>query len=370
MVEIEDTGIGIAAENHERIFERFFQTNQIRTQSTGGIGLFLSKNFIELHGGTIELESELGQGSCFRVLVPAKGKIKDEKKIAEDSSIPSSEIEIHEQDKLKKPEESEARNVEIGNKAKTVLIVEDDSELNDFIVSGLSSEFNVVGAFNGREGLDAARKINPDIIITDIMMPEMDGITLCKLLRKDLATSHVPVVFLTAKTMYEDEIEGLKFGAVDYIHKPFNLVSLKLKINNILENRQNIHERLRTVQIMEPDYIELSSLDETFLSDAVNAVNKYLDDSSFDVEKFSEVIGISPNQVYRKIKALTGQTAKEFIRNQRLKTASTLLLQKKRTISEIIYMVGFSSPSYFTRCFREHYGCTPKEFIEKDGQVS
>lgn len=371
IVEVEDTGIGIAQEHSERVFERFFQAHPKHTQSTGGIGLYLSKAFIELHGGEIQLESELGKGSCFRIIIPL-----NQQHIVQD---------YEENPAVSKITAPQAENVIIPNpqgedrtlpyteshsgKSARVLIVEDDSELNDFIVSGLAPDFDVIGTFNGREGLDAARKFYPDIIITDIMMPEIDGIELCNLIRKDLITSHIPVIFLTAKTMRDDEILGLKIGAIDYIYKPFNMVTLKLKIQNILENRKTIHEKIRADQLMEPEYIELSSLDEKFLKDAVNAVNDYLDDPTFDVEKFSDVIGISANQAYRKIKALTGQTAKEFIRNQRLKTASSLFLQKKRSISEIIYMVGFSSPSYFTRCFREYYGCTPKEYIENNGEM-
>ncbi len=364
VVEIEDNGIGISEDHKNLVYERFFQEERKHTLSTGGIGLFLSKAFIELHGGEIQLESEPGKGSCFRVIVPADheilefgpGEMEKEKAGALLSAI-STETS---------PAAFTGARV---NSSVQVLIVEDDSELNEFMIAGLSPDFKVAGAFNGREGLETARKLNPDIIITDIMMPEMDGIELCRMLRKDLATSHIPVVFLTAKAMQEDEIKGLEMGAVDYIYKPFNLVALKLKIQNILDNRRNIHERIRADQLLQPEYIELPSLDEKFLKDAVNAVNKFLDDPSFDVEKFSREIGISPNQAYRKIKALTGQTAKEFIRNQRLKTSANLLLQKKRSISEIIYMVGFSSPSYFTRCFKENYGCTPKEFIENGGKV-
>ncbi len=372
MLEVEDTGIGIAAEHMESVFERFFQAHTKHTQSTGGIGLYLSRAFIELHGGEIKLESEPGKGSCFKVIIPLDKEDPqiniEELKTAEvepDTTVNADVLQGMGLNNESLPDFTNARV----NSAVQVLIVEDDHELNEFIVSGLTSDFKVAGAFNGQEGLEVARKMNPDIIITDIMMPEMDGIELCKILRKDLATSHIPVVFLTAKTMHEDEIKGLEIGAVDYIYKPFNLVSLKLKIQNILENRKRIQGRIRADQIMQPEYIELGSLDENFLKDAVDAVNKYLDDPSFDVEKFSHEIGISANQAYRKMKALTGQTAKEFIRNQRLKTSATLLLQKKRSISEIIYMVGFSTPSYFTRCFKENYGCTPKEFIERNGNI-
>jgi len=372
VVEVEDTGIGIDEKYHEKVFERFFQVNQKQTQSTGGIGLYLSRAFVELHRGNIELESEPGKGSCFRVLIPVDGEAHKSGYMqgakAEEKSITTSGVTAMSGESTW-DQALILSNRDRDRKLPMILIVEDDSELIDFIISGLSSEFNLTGTFNGQEGLEFARKLNPDIIISDIMMPEMDGIEMITLLRKDLVTSHIPVIFLTAKTMREDEITGLKVGAVDYIYKPFNLEALKLKILNILENRRTIHEKFRTSQLLEPEHIELSSLDEKFLKDAVDTVNRFLDDHSLDVDKFSYEMGISANQAYRKLKALTGQTAKEFIRNQRLKTSASLLLQKKRSISEIIYMVGFSSPSYFTKCFKEYYGCTPKEYIEWEGKT-
>ncbi len=366
-IEIEDDGIGISEDDQKRVFERFYQTHQKTTQSTGGIGLYISQTFIEQHGGYIKLNSELGKGSCFKVVIPTNSdKIKDEQatiiKESEYQSEPETTISqsIEQEDSKSKRKATDRFNV---------LIVEDNSDLNEFIVSGLSKDYNVTGVFNGKEGFEQARLQTPNIIITDIMMPEMDGFELCRLLRNDLSTSHIPVIFLTAKTLREDEIKGLKLGAVDYIYKPFSLTTLNLKIHNVLNNQKNIHEKIRTEKILEPEKIELSSLDEELLINAVKAVDDHLDDPNFDVDRFSEVIGLSANQAYRKIKALTGQTAKEFIRNQRLKTAASLLLQKKRSISEIIYMVGFSSPSYFSRCFKEFYKCTPKEYIAKDGNI-
>ncbi len=370
VIEVEDTGIGIAEEDLQRIFERFFQTHQKRTHSTGGIGLYLSKMFIEQHGGNIVCESSLGIGSIFRVEIPAnakdsypeleEGETETMDEMPDREVVPVSPIDL---------EVNLNKNENTSSTRYKVLIVEDDNDLNDFIVTGLSADFEVTGVFNGNQGFEKAKEMDPDIIITDIMMPEMNGFEMCEALRKDIATSHIPVIFLTAKTMREYEIKGLNLGAVDYIHKPFSLVALKLKVNNFLANRKQIHNRIRTEQLLEPETIELSSLDEQLLKDAVAAVNKFLDDPTFDVEKFSMEIGVSANQAYRKIKALTGQTAKEFIRNQRLKTAASLLLQKKRSIAEIIYMVGFSSPSYFTRCFKEYYNCTPKEYIARGGKV-
>jgi signal transduction histidine kinase/ligand-binding sensor domain-containing protein/DNA-binding response OmpR family regulator len=369
IIEVEDMGIGIPPEHLGKIFDRFYQVNEKRTQSTGGIGLFLSKALVEQHGGVIEVESEPGKGSCFKVIVPL-GLDNPEALGCSQENEKSEKVHgeaLAENMRENFGEETGHEN-QTGKRKPKILIVEDDVDLNKFIFSGLTTDFSIKNTFNGREGLEMARKYAPDLIVTDIMMPELDGFELCKTLRRDLNTSHIPVVFLTAKTMREDEVKGLKLGAVDYIYKPFSLVSLKLKIRNILEQRNNIMEKFRADQILEPEEIKLSSLDETFLKQVAEAVNKYLDNPSFDVEKLSQEVGLSSHQVYRKIKALTGQTAKEFIRTQRLKTAASLLLQEKRSISEIIYMVGFSSPSYFARCFRDLYGCTPSEYIEQENQ--
>lgn len=367
-VEIHDNGIGIKPEHQKLIFDRFYQVNEKRTQSTGGIGLYLSKTFVEQHHGVIEVESEPGQGSTFRFWMPMDlGTLVD----VTQQNYPKPEVELPESEETPANEkvltviEPEEAAPETDDRP-TVLLVEDDSDLVSFVTDGLSELFNVSSVRNGKEGLEMAQKLTPDIIVSDIMMPEMDGFEMGKLLRNDLETSHIPLVFLTAKTMREDEIEGLRIGAVDYIYKPFNMVTLRLKLLNILESRGTAKEKFRASELLEPEKITLSSLDEEFLRNAVAVVDKYTDDPNLDVEKLSEHLSLSSNQTYRKIKALTGYTAKEFIRVQRLKIAAQLLMQKKRTISEIIYMVGFSSPSYFSRCFKEQYGCTPSEFIERE----
>lgn len=367
VIEVQDSGVGIAKEYQEKIFERFFQVKQMRTQSTGGIGLFMAKAMIEQHGGSIELDSEEGKGSCFRLVLPLNSELaakaeKSEKWKPEDSITT-----------LVQPEDATFENIlhdnslSASDKSKPqVLVVEDDADLKEFLCTGLSKHFSVECADNGKEALEKIEGNTPDLILSDVMMPEMDGFELCTQLRNDLSYSHIPVIFLTAKTMQEDQIKGLKLGAVDYIYKPFNMVSLSLKIYNLLNLQKQKQERLRTEQILEPEHIELSSLDEEFLKAAVQSVQNNLDNTEFDVEAFSAELKVSANQAYRKIKALTGQTANEFIRTQRLKVASGLLVQKKRSISEVIYMVGFTSPSYFSRCFKDFYGCTPKEYIEKN----
>ncbi|WP_321290299.1 two-component regulator propeller domain-containing protein [uncultured Sunxiuqinia sp.] len=363
VIEVEDSGIGIANEHKEKIFDRFYQINQIRTQSTGGIGLYMAKALVEQHGGKIVVESELGKGSCFKLSIPVDPNLV---KNPLQGAQPLETEKSDEKAMLLDNSEMGADSLDTNGKKPVILIVEDDGDLNDFLVSGLESEFKIIRAFNGKEALELAKKEIPDLILTDVMMPEMDGFEFCRIVRKNINISHIPVVFLTAKTMQEDEVKGLKLGAVDYIYKPFNLVALKLKIHNILHSQKQMQDRLRTEQILKPETVELSSLDEIFLKEAVESVQNNLDNPKFDVEAFSNELKVSPNQVYRKIKALTGQTAKEFIRNQRLKIAADLFLQHKRSISEVIYMVGFTSPSYFTRCFKEFYGCTPKEYIERN----
>jgi signal transduction histidine kinase/ligand-binding sensor domain-containing protein/DNA-binding response OmpR family regulator len=363
-IEIEDTGIGIPEDKLSEIFERFYQTNQRGAQSIGGIGLYLSKNFVELHDGNITVESVLDIGTIFKISIPQY--------IGNSSTGPKNRIksvDINEENqRIKNDSEEMIESIydekQTGNRSRAyVLLVEDDLDMNDFISSSLNPHFKVKIAYNGKAGIEAAKRFMPDVIVTDIMMPEMDGIEMVKQLQQDVNTSHIPIIFLTAKTTRENEQEGLQSGAVDYVYKPFSMSSLKLKIFNILKNRDTMHLSFQRSHVLEPKVEELTSLDEKFLSDVMSVFEKNIDNSDFDVEKLSSELGLSSNQTYRKIKALTGQTAKEFIRTQRLKIASKLLSQKKRTVSEIIYMVGFSNPSYFSRCFKDFYGCTPSEYI-------
>ncbi len=361
-IKVDDNGIGIPEKEQEKVFERFYQTHQKQTNNTGGIGLYLAKKLTELHGGNIELKSELNKGSCFTVTLPFKAAVQKDESVT---------VFSHTEIKDVLPVsgnngEIETLSTDTSNYEYTILMIEDDPELNKYIYNALSKNYNVISCLNGKEGYDQAIATIPDLIISDVMMPEMDGFEMGKALKSNISTSHIPILFLTAKSSASEQIKGLQLGAVDYILKPFSMEALNLKITNTIAFRENIHKKLKTEKLLEPDKIELSSLDDQLIKDSVEAINNNLDDPSFDVEKFSEIIGLSSNQAYRKIKALTGQTVKEFIRNQRLKTAASLLLQNKRSISEIIYMVGFSSPSYFSKCFKEYYNCTPKQYIAKN----
>ncbi|WP_010527241.1 hybrid sensor histidine kinase/response regulator transcription factor [Thermophagus xiamenensis] len=375
-IEVIDNGIGISVDQQDRIFESFYQIPRHGTQTTGGIGLYLSKLFVEQHGGCIEVDSEPGKGSCFRIILPINPKNKTQYLRTDNNPAycqnenNSSSIFLQEQEGTNPETDSNWSESAASNEGKAeILLVEDDIDMRNFIKNGLSDFFNIYVAQNGKEAYELARKNPPDIIISDVMMPKMDGFELARLLRSDIDTSHIPLVFLTAKTLREDEIEGLRLGAVDYIYKPFNMVSLRLKLINIIKTRGENREKFRTSKLLEPEKITLSSLDEEFLKKAVKVIDENVDDPDLDVEKLSEKLSLTPNQTYRKIKALTGFTAKEFIRVQRLKIAANLLAQNKRSISEIIYMVGFSSPSYFSRCFKEQYNCTPSEYVKLHGKI-
>ncbi len=359
VIEIEDQGIGISEENKQFIFDRFFQANQNFENSTGGIGLYIAKTIVEKHGGEIRFDSRLNQGTKFVITLPIDTRI-----LIEHQNQPEVSEEI--QDENQSDNEIALDTPVDEKEKKVVLVVEDDVDLNNFISKGLSSSYKTIKCFNGDQALEYALNNNVDIVISDIMMPIMDGFELCRKLNSNLSTSHIPLIFLTARSNQKAELEGLQLGALDYIHKPFNLTSLHLKVKNILEKKEEEHKIIKDRISIEPEGYELSSLDEQFLKKAVEILDENIEDEKFDVNRFADEMGMSYNMMYRKLKALTGETAVEFIRSYRLKTAAKLLIQKKRTITEINYMVGFSSPSYFAKSFKKMFGCTPTEYIDKN----
>ncbi len=360
-VEVNDNGIGIAKEYQERVFERFFQINQIQTQSTGGVGLYMVKELINMLQGKVELYSEPNEGSSFRIELPVKpdnNEVSDEVKTY--SLVENETISFHDQEAI--PCNNEAHRM------LKIMIIEDDIELNKFIAAELSRNFEVKRTFNGKEALQELHSFIPDLILSDVLMPEMGGFEFAKELAKDKNFASTPVIFLTAKNTPEDEIKGFKLGAIDYINKPFDIGSLQIKIKNILSNRQKEKESIRTEHLLTPEDIKLPSANEIFLTNAVEAINRNISNVDYDVEKFSNDMNMSQNQLYRRLKALTGQTAKDFIRSQRLKVAADLLMQESREVSEVVYLVGFASPSYFSRCFKDYYGCSPTEYIKKNSK--
>ncbi|MDR1756442.1 MAG: helix-turn-helix domain-containing protein [Culturomica sp.] len=336
-IRVEDTGAGIPAENRPHIFNRFFQSAHSSEITGTGIGLSITKSFVELMEGSIEVESEPGKGSTFSVRLPVR------------TEAPA--IAAPERD----PEEKNRQN-------KYLLVVDDNGDIRSFIKNHFKTSFSVLEAANGREGFETAVACIPDIIIADMLMPEMNGREMCLKLRKDERTAHIPIVMLTAITSKEEELKSLLTGIDDYITKPFDIHILGTKIENLLQIRNSLREKIKSDLIMQPSEIAWDSPNEKFLKKAVDVVEKFMDDPELDIEKFSEEMGVSRMQLYRKFEAIANMTVKEFIRGIRLKRAVQLLKQGESTVSEIAWSVGFKDLSYFRKCFKEEFGMTPTEY--------
>jgi signal transduction histidine kinase/ligand-binding sensor domain-containing protein/DNA-binding response OmpR family regulator len=342
-ISVKDTGKGISETNLQKIFNRFEQENNQQRNIGSGIGLSLTQEFVKLMNGEITVKSKEGKGASFKVRLP----------LLQDSDINTEKDEDKTNDKI------------MSENRKILLLVEDNADVREYAASNFRSEYKVIEAENGKTGFDLAAEYVPDIIVTDLLMPVMNGDVLCRKLKKDERTSHIPVILLTAVSSKESEIDSLKAGVDDYITKPFDINILKLKIDNLLSLRDSLREKYRNDFLMHPTPVSLVSPDEKFLKKAVDIIEKNIDNPDFDIETFSAEIGASRMQLYRKMKALTNMTVKEFIRDIRIKRAAQMLEQNKLTVSEIVYKVGFIDMPYFRKCFREQYGCSPTEYAAK-----
>ncbi len=357
-IAVKDTGIGISESNLEKIFTRFFQVGEGAAQTGTGIGLALTKELVKLHNGKLFVTSKPGKGSRFSVQLPYEDLYHPE--IAE----PISSAGQKEQEQVVSiPEEHMSEQIAAGQKI--MLLVDDNADVRYFVKSHFSGSYQVLEAGNGVEGWDIALKTIPDIIISDVMMPDMDGFEFCRKIRKDERTSHIPILLLTALGSREHEIEGLSYGADDYITKPFDLVILQTKVENILSVRQSLKQKYTGEILLQPRNVVLSSPDERFLQKAILVVENNIADPDLDIERFASEIGVSRMQLYRKLNALTEMTVKEFVRNIRLKRAAQLLVQKKLNISEVAYAVGFKDLSHFRKCFKQEFGMSASEYVDK-----
>jgi DNA-binding response OmpR family regulator len=245
--------------------------------------------------------------------------------------------------------------------------VEDNAEVRRYIKGALEPLYTVKEAVNGREGIDRAREIIPDLIISDIMMPEVDGCELCKTLKTDIKTSHVPIILLTAKASEENIIEGLETGADDYITKPFNTTILCTRIKNLIDLRRHIQEKIQRQMMMQPAEIQVSSMDQTFIKEVQTAIEKNLSEPEFNVDQLGKTLYMSRATLYRKIQALTGESPRDFIRSYRLKRGAQLLKAHFGNVTEVAFEVGFSSTAYFTKCFKEKFHQLPHAFQAAEG---
>ncbi len=359
-ITVKDSGIGIEQSNLEKIFNRFFQVDDNSTQTGTGIGLALTKELVKLHNGKIFVTSKPGKSSKFTVQLPYD-EIKTIDSV-EDGSLSESAGEH-----LAGALPDELTNEQTTGGQKIMLIVDDNADVRYFIKSHFSAGFQIVEAKDGVEGWNIALKTIPNIIISDVMMPDMDGFEFCRKIRKDERTSHIPILLLTALGSREHEIEGLSQGADDYITKPFDLVILQTKVENILSVRQSLKQKYSGEMMLQPRNILLSSPDERFLQKAIDVVENNISDPDLDIDRFAAEIGVSRMQLYRKLHALTEMTVKEFIRSIRLKRAAQLLVQKKMNVSEVAYAVGFRDLSHFRKCFRQEFNMSATEYLEKNG---
>lgn len=347
-IKVTDEGIGISSKNLDRIFTRFYNNKNHEGSESNGIGLSLVKELVELHHGTIHVSSKVNKGSTFTVTLPIDKESYSESELAKAT--------------LQQENESENSNKEESSDNPTLLIVDDNEELLHLMKGIFMKNYRVFIAGNGQEGLNVLKEASPDIIICDVMMPQMDGLEFCRILKGDFNTSHIPVLMLTAKNTAEDQIECYKAGADGYIAKPFELKILHARIENLLKSCQLRRQKFRTDTEINISSLEYQSNDEQFLEKAIQCIEKHLAEPDFDIVVFASELNVSKSTLNRKMKAMAGLTPLEFIRNIRLKHACMLLKKPSVNISEVAYAVGFTNPKYFAKCFKEEFNMTPSEY--------
>lgn len=355
-IQVIDTGSGIQPGNLPHLFDRFYTED--RSMGTG-IGLHLVKEYIHMHGGEIRVESEPGQRTTFTVCL-RKGKAH-----FEDSDLMETSVS-HQAYEASRLDDSETHKMLSKTYPYTILITEDDDEVRCFLERELSPHFKTRTAANGKDALRVLEEVEISLVVSDVMMPEMNGFELCRMIKSQLPFSHIPVILLTALTDERQRIFGITGGADDYIQKPFHTDYVKIKIIHLLQERQKLRERLleklrdNKLLLSEPEKVE--SIDDAFLRKFAEQIEAVYADPEYNVEKLSETLGLSRGHLHRKIKELTGTAPVEFLRTYRLNKATQLLRQNAYTVSEVAYRTGFSSPAYFSKCFKAVYGVTPTEY--------
>lgn len=361
---IEDTGHGIGADDINNIFDRFYQVDKIHPNGSG-IGLSLAKAFVELHGGSIAVESILGVGSKFTVTLPVV-HVEECMPADTDNLITKADVNA-ELDRLEEVD----RTTTAGTELPLLLVIDDNADIRRMIGELLKDEYNIVTAPDGREGVRLAAKYVPDLIICDVMMPVMDGLECCRIIKDEVSTSHIPVLMLTACSMDEQRARGYDSGADGYLSKPFNSTVLKSRCRNLIDNRKRIKNLWSSngggdVKAKERNAsVPVNDVDSEFYSKVLDIMKKEMGNPDLNVDSLASMMGLGRSQFYRKIKALTNYSPVELLRNLRLKQAREMLTTTEKTIGEIAYEVGFSSPAYFTRCYREAFDETPTELRER-----
>ena len=355
ILEVIDTGLGIPSKNIDRIFDSFFQSDMpgnLISQGSG-IGLSLTKEFVQLHNGTITVQSEPGKGSCFTVILPLY-----KRSLGSSSGL----ADLPEKILIPDVEEESAIKQVAGKKRALVLLVEDSDDFRFYLKDNLKEKYTIIEAGDGKEGILKAVGNMPDLIVSDVMMPGVDGFELCRQLRTNPNTSHIPIILLTARMSEQKKLEGFETGADDYITKPFSFEMLESRMNNLIEQRERIRSTFQQHFKIEPGEIGITSLDEKLIGKALKLVEENMANPEFSVEKLSRELGMSRVHLYKKLTSLTGKTPIEFIRIMKLKRAAQLLGKSQLTVSEIAYEVGFNDPRYFSKYFKTEFGVLPSQY--------
>ncbi|WP_282122601.1 hybrid sensor histidine kinase/response regulator transcription factor [Algibacter mikhailovii] len=366
VIQVDDSGPGIPPDKVKQIFERFYAEKE--SMQGVGIGLNFTKKLVELHKGNIHVN-----GSTFTINIPM-----DETAYQNDAEITLNYNEsIYNSMFPSYPEtyDSYVQDETIDNalskpksKLPVLLVVDDNTDIRNFIAQMLKEDYLIYQAENGKEALELAKSLQPNIIVSDVLMPVMNGFEFCENLKTKPETSHIPIIMLTAKSSDESELEGLKLGADSYIRKPFKIEFLKTKLINIINERENLRKRFNRKIILQPNEVTVTSVDEKFLQQAIAIVEKHMSNTDFNVETLVQEMNFSRSNIYMKFKELTGFSSSEFIRNIRLKRAMQLLQSSGLTVKEIMYMTGFNTGSYFSKCFKKQFGVLPSEYLKNKNE--
>lgn len=365
VIKITDTGIGIKQTDLPKVFDRFYQVSGKEMNLGSGVGLAFTKSLVALHHGRITAESQPNEGSIFTVELPISDfyYVNDQRveaKIEEPASVSNQEEEIE-----ATLEVAQSTAIPDETHELKLLIVDDNKEIVNYLQEYFGEHYEVFTAFDGKMALAILEEKPFDLIISDVMMPELDGLHFCKRVKQNINTSHIPFILLTAKTETDQQIKGLEMGADDYITKPFSTTLLAAKVTNLLRSRKRLKEYYQSTKEIVPENIAFNTLDEEFLKQAVAIIESHLSDSDFSVDIFSREIGMSRSNLYLKLKAITGESATDFLKRIRFNKAVELMKSNRYTVAQIAYMCGFNSPSYFSTAFKQHFGCMPTEYLAK-----
>jgi len=370
-ISVRDSGIGIPADQVEKIFDRFYQvsTSDTREHEGTGIGLSLTKELTDIYRGKINVKSEPGKGSLFKVRLAVSRKHFKPDEIVETVQDKAVSIKYQPEDIIEDITVAGEIHAEPAgvkdSEHPVILIVEDNSDLRKYISRNLKDDYQVLEAENGQNGLAVTISEIPDLVITDLMMPVMGGLELCKRIKQDQRTNHIPVIMLTAKADKESRLEGLSTGADDYLIKPFDADELNVRVKNLIEQRKKLREKFRKEFLMDIEGSVIPPTGDEFLARLVDCTKKHMEDPEFTIKQMGEELHLSHTQLYRKVLSVTDHTPNEYIRNYRLKTAARMFLEGQTNITSVLYTVGYNSPSYFTQSFRELFGINPSEYIRK-----